>query len=251
MENNDYRKALGLPDSVTEEYNLLAQGEYNVNYLFYHPVTGLPLVLRVNAGSQMHLDRQIEYEAHALRLLSDSGRTPQVYYVDGSKRFIDHGVLVMEYLPGSYPHYDNKSEMDGVMECLADIHSVKIPESEVIYGEPGSVPADTVRLIAPADPAIAILDECESMVKKYMDSPLGDDVTKARLRALLDRGHELAEQTGDRMNGSADGENYRCCINTELNYMVILRRISDTFWLLQLLSGRLITYSLKRKLTDS
>ena len=217
MENNDYRKALGLPDSVTEEYRLLAQGEYNVNYLFYHPITGLPLVLRVNAGSQMHLDRQIEYEAHALRLLSDSGRTPQVYYVDGSKRFIDHGVLVMEYLPGSYPHYDNKSEMDGVMECLADIHSVKIPESEVIYGEPGSVPADTVRLIAPADPAIAILDECESMVKKYMDSPLGDDVTKARLRALLDRGHELAEQTGDRMNGSADGENYRCCINTELN----------------------------------
>ena len=213
----EYRKALGLPDSVTEEYRLLAQGEYNVNYLFYHPGTGLPLVLRVNAGSQMHLERQIEYEAHALRLLSDSGRTPQVYYVDGSKRYIDHGVLVMEYLRGSYPHYDNKSEMDGVMECMADIHSVKIPESEVIYGEPGAVPGNTIRLIAPADPAAAILDECENMVKKYMDSPLGDKATKTRLRALLDRGHELAGQTAGKTNGLPDAGNYRCCINTELN----------------------------------
>ena len=54
-----YRSALGLPDEVTEEYSLLAQGEYNRNYLFTHPVTGRKLVLRVNCGSQMHLEHQI------------------------------------------------------------------------------------------------------------------------------------------------------------------------------------------------
>lgn len=210
-ENPEYRKALGLPDSIDEEYKLLAQGEYNVNYIFRHPTTGRRLVLRVNAGSQMHLDHQIEYEAHALELLKNSKRAPRVYYVDGSKRYIDHGVLVMEYLPGGYPHYDNRAEMNEVMRCMADIHSVRIAEGEAVYGEPETVPRDTVKLIAPADPAEAIINECEAMVKKYMDSPLGNASVKERLRVLLDKGHELA--------GAGDGgdNNYRCIINTELN----------------------------------
>jgi len=212
IRNPEYRKALGLPEAVCEEYVPLAQGEYNVNYLFRHPADGRLLVLRVNAGSQMHLDRQIEYEAHALELLRGSGRTPELLYADGSKRYIDNGVLVMEYLPGRYPAYDNRSEMNGVMECLADIHSVQIPGDEVIWGEPESVPRDTVKLIAPADPATAILDECEAMVRTYMDSPLGSDSVKKRLRTMLDRGHEIAD------NGKDPAEDtYRCCINTELN----------------------------------
>ena len=64
-----YREALGLPEEVTERYEMLAQGEYNRNYVFTHPVTGKKLVLRVNCGSQMHLRHQIEYEVHALKLL--------------------------------------------------------------------------------------------------------------------------------------------------------------------------------------
>jgi aminoglycoside phosphotransferase (APT) family kinase protein len=210
VKNSDYRKALGLPDSVIEEYTILARGEYNINYLFRHPADGRQLVLRVNAGSQMHLDRQIEYEAHALRLLSGCGRTPRVYYVDGSGKYIDHGILVEEYLPGRHPRYGDSADMNGVMECMADIHAVPVPADEVIYGEPETVPRDTVRLIAPADPAAAILDECEAMVVKYMQSPLGSEATKGRLRALLDRAHEIADEGGK-------AGTYRCCINTELN----------------------------------
>ena len=30
-----YRSALGLPDQVTEEYRMLAQGEYNRNYTVF------------------------------------------------------------------------------------------------------------------------------------------------------------------------------------------------------------------------
>ena len=208
--NSEYRKALGLPTEVTETYSLLAQGEYNVNYLFAHPVTGRKLILRVNTGSQMHLDRQIEYEAHALSLLKGSGRTPCVLFTDGSKSCIEYGVLVMEYLPGTYPDYNSREDMSSVIRCIADIHSVRIPADEVVWGEPETVPRDTVKLIAPADPLEAVLDECELMVRKYMDSPLGDDRTKVRLRKLLDRGHELVKDT-------VCVSTYRCCVNTELN----------------------------------
>lgn len=210
VKNSDYRNALGLPDEVTETYELLAQGEYNINYIFAHPVTGRKLILRVNMGSQMHLDNQIDYEAHALGLLKGSGRTPEVLYCDSSRRIIDHGILVMEYLPGVYPDYEKKEDMTAVIECLADIHSIHIPEQDVIYGEPEKVPRDTVRLIAPEDPAAAILDECESMVKVYMESADGDDDIKRRLRKLLDAGHELA-------SGTQAADTVRCCINTELN----------------------------------
>ena len=78
----------------------ISQGEYNINYSFTHPKTGKKLLLRVNCGSQMHLENQIGYECHALQLLEASGRTPKVLYVDGSRKFLDHGVLVMEYLLG-------------------------------------------------------------------------------------------------------------------------------------------------------
>ncbi len=95
-----FRKALGLPDRVEENYELLAQGEYNRNFLFIHPVTGKKLILRLNFGSQMHLEHQIEYEYQALCLLKDSGRTPKPLYVDGSRQTSDQGFLVMEFLPG-------------------------------------------------------------------------------------------------------------------------------------------------------
>lgn len=206
----EYRNALGLPDADEEEYRLLARGEYNINYLFTHPVTGKELLLRVNAGSQMHLDRQIEYESHALELLKGCGRTPEVLYTDGSKRYIDRGILVMEYLPGVYPDYNNADDMDAVIRCMADIHSVQIPQNEVVCGEPETVPRDTVKLIAPADPAEAILDECELMVATYMDSTSGDRQVKQRLRRLLDRAHEISAE-------GAGESPYRCCINTELN----------------------------------
>ena len=58
IKSEKYRERLGLPKEKTEEYRLLAQGEYNRNYVFTHPVTGQKLLLRVNFGSQMHLENQ-------------------------------------------------------------------------------------------------------------------------------------------------------------------------------------------------
>lgn len=195
----EYRRALGLPAEQTESYSLLAQGEYNINYVFTHsgkghPLCGKKLLLRVNCGSQMHLVNQIQYEQDALKLLENSGRTPHVYYVDGSLSKLSHGVLVMEYLSGE--HLDYRTDLSLAAECLADIHSIRLSGAGT--------------LLAPENPLCAILEECEQMVKTYMDSPLSEEPVKRQIRKMLDRAWELVEK-------SKISPKYRCCINTELN----------------------------------
>ena len=189
-----YRKALGLPGEVTEQYRLLAQGEYNRNYLFTHPVTGKKLLLRVNCGSQMHLENQIQYEYDTLKLLENSGRTPRAYYADGSLKKLPHGVLVMEFLPGHELNY--RTELSYAAGCLADIHSVPV--------------GDDTHLLRPEDPLRAVLEECEAMVKVYMDAPGEDAKKKDMLRRLLDMGWERLLKSGKKAD-------YACCINTGLN----------------------------------
>ena len=159
VKNEKYRKALNLPNEQEEEYTMLAQGEYNINYSFTHPKTGKKLLLRVNCGSQMHLENQIEYEYHALELLADSGRTPVPVFVDGSKKELPYGVMVMEFLEGSALDY-RKNLMEAA-ECLADIHSVPVKETD--------------GLISPSNPLQAILDECNQMVQTYYESDLGEE----------------------------------------------------------------------------
>lgn len=188
-----YRRSLDLPPQVTEEYRLLAQGEYNRNYVFTHPLTGKKLVLRINFGSQMHLEHQIEYEYKALELLRSSGRTPQPLYVDGSKTKLPFGVMVMEYLPGHAMDYP--TELFRGAACLADIHSVRLPEAH--------------SLITPDNPLRMILEECEQMVRTYMEFPEANERKKKTIRALLHRAWEMAD--------SLPPAPYRCCVNTELN----------------------------------
>ena len=190
----EYRKALGLPENVSEEYTLLAQGEYNINFSFVHPHSGKTLLLRVNCGSQMHLDNQIQYEYNTLKLLEKTGRTPRPVYVDGSRKLLDHGIMVMEFLPGRALNYN--TDMKYAAECLADIHSVKIPLNS--------------SLISPENPLKAILEECEEMFRVYMDSELGDAKKKKQIRRMLDAGWE-------KVNYSRFESGYHCCINTELN----------------------------------
>jgi len=69
---------------LTKDYQLsfLAQGEYNRNYLLQDHQQRY--VLRVNYGSQITVDNQIQYEHHTLLALQNSGVTPQPYFVDGS-----------------------------------------------------------------------------------------------------------------------------------------------------------------------
>ena len=101
----NFSNRLGLPPGTPISLVPLGQGEYNQNFFFVHPLTGQKLVLRVNTGSQMHLENQIEYEFSALQELKTSGRTPCPLFCDGASSELGQGVLVMEWLPGRPLNY--------------------------------------------------------------------------------------------------------------------------------------------------
>lgn len=189
-----FREKLGIPEDKDIRCRMLAQGEYNINYEFVHPVTEKKYVLRVNTGSQMHLANQIEYEYQALKGLESCGRTPKVYYVDGSCEKLDYGVMVMEFLEGR--PLDYRTDMSLAAECLADIHSAEVP--------------GTSALLSPENPLQAILDECSAMVQTYYDSELGDERKKEQIRRMLAAGQKKADE-------AKAMQFEKCCINTELN----------------------------------
>ena len=196
IKSREYREGLGLPEHIEEEYRMLAAGEYNVNLSFTHPVTGKKLVLRINRGSQMHLDNQIEYEANTLKLLQNSGRTPKLYYVDGSKKYLEKGILVMEYLPGVALDYTK--DLNKAADILVDIHRQSLPEN--------------TGLIEAGAGFNFVLDECEEMFKHYTQSSYADEEVANRIRKLLDKGWEMSESQKVSFEGL-----YKCLINTELN----------------------------------
>lgn len=194
VESRPFREGMGIPAGAPVFCRPLAQGEYNINYVFRHPKTGKKLVLRVNTGSQMHLERQIDYEYGALKLLEGSGRTPAPFYVDGSRERLDYGVMVMEFLEGISLDYGK--DLEQAAECLADIHSVPVSRQN--------------GLICPENPLQAIVDECGEMAEVYFHSELGTPGNKKEIEKMLLLGRKKAED--------AKGyQGYRCCINTELN----------------------------------
>lgn len=193
VESREYKEALKIPYSAKIEYKLLAQGEYNINYIFIHPVTKEKLLLRVNTGSQMYLEDQIGYEYGALRLLESSKRTPKAIYVDGSLKNLDNGVLVMEFLEGE--PLDYKKDLAVAADCLADIHSLKLESSH---------------LVSPKDPLAAIINECKDMFDKYKNSSLADKNKIIVVESMILEG----ETKIDKLKNYSG---YKCCINTELN----------------------------------
>ena len=179
---------LGLPDNTNLEFSLLGQGEYNRNYRFRHPVTCQDLVLRINTGSQMHLDDQIGYEFSALKNLEPSNRTPKALFCDPSMN-----CLVMEYLPGRPLQYE--TDLSVAAEIFADIHALPIPED--------------CKLLEPSNPLEAIIDECRQMVSHYYSWDQADRNVVSLLETLEREisNRDLAAPTGIR----------KCMVNTEVN----------------------------------
>lgn len=195
MQSRRFCEALGISSEDKKlELHLLGQGEYNVNYWFYHPKTKEKLVLRVNTGSQIHLDNQILYEYETLKLLQNSKRTPHPIFADDEKTDIEYGIMVMEFLEGRPLNYH--TDMKLAAECLADIHSVPIEKDSI--------------LLSPKNCLRAILDECHEMIEVYNSSPLGEERKKTKIRKMLERG-ESKLATAEVYEGQV------CCINTELN----------------------------------
>ena len=188
LNSPEFRCALEIPEEAELTFTLLGQGEYNINYVFSHPATGKKLVLRINTGSQMHLEDQIGYEYAALEYLESSNRTPKPLFCSRK-----HRLLVMEWLPGVALDYTK--DMDIAARILADIHSVPVPAG--------------CALIRPAAPALAIYEECLAMVQHYFDWQDAEPVVCKLL-------HQLIEEIG-KLPLAEPSDAPLCMVNTELN----------------------------------
>ena len=187
--NKDFIERFGLEQK--EEFILLGQGEYNINYIFNSKSYDERLVLRIATDSQMDLENQIRYEYNALKLLSMTNRTPKPIYCDDSRELIPYGFLVMEYLPGN--HLDYKKDLKFASKALADIHNQPITK--------------TNHLIKPENPIEAIYEECLKMFEIYRKSEYMDMEIRDSIDYLLEKGRNI--KTTDIGN--------RTIINTELN----------------------------------
>lgn len=174
-----------------EEFSLLGQGEYNINYIFNSKAYKKKLVLRIATDSQMHLDNQIRYEYETLKLLTRTNISPKPIYCDDNKKLIPYGFLVMEYLPGR--HLDYKKDLKLGAEALANIHNEEIRGFN--------------HLIKPDNPIGAIYEECQAMFEVYKSSEYMDMETRDRIDYLLEKGKNI--KTKD--------IGHRTIINTELN----------------------------------
>lgn len=172
------------------ELTPLAQGEYNVNFTFKHEEK--KYVLRLNTGSQLHLEKQMTYEYRALEELYPSRRTPKPIYLDDTKEILHEGVLVMEFLPGR--SLDYRRDLEHGAAILSDIHALKVPEN--------------TSLLKADAPLKEIFDECLVMAEKYLTWEKGEIKSQRLLEKMIETIYKLPlkEKTRER--------HY---INTELN----------------------------------
>ena len=187
LHSEAFLSPLGLPGDTQLEFSPLGQGEYNTNYTFIHP-DGQKLVLRINTGSQMHLEDQIGYEFSALKNLEPSGRTPKALFCDSTMN-----CLVMEHLPGMPLQYER--DMTAAAEIFADIHTLPIPQD--------------CRLLEPENPLESIIDECRQMVSHYYSWDNADPTVRRLLETL--------EKEISSKDLSAPQGIRKCIVNTEVN----------------------------------
>jgi aminoglycoside phosphotransferase (APT) family kinase protein len=175
----------------------LAQGEYNLNYRAVSAEGRQDWVIRVNIGTQIGRADQIVYEYRALRLLEGTAVTPRPDYCDDSRRFLDQGLLVMEYLPGG--PLDYARDYASAARLFARIHS-------------HPVPPERNHLIREDRPLSMTYEECSRLLPVYLESGLADPALRDYLREVL---HWAAEARHREAYFRSDP--CRCIINTEVN----------------------------------
>jgi aminoglycoside phosphotransferase (APT) family kinase protein len=175
----------------------LAQGEYNLNYLISSETNDLKLVFRVNIGTQIGRPDQVTYEYRALKLLAKSGHTPRPCFVDNTRKILDRGALVMEYLPGE--PLDYKRDLAAAAGLFAAIHQVEVD------------PADN-HLIREDAPLSLIYDECAGLLTHYFESDLADAAIRAYLNEVI-----LWAESARGQEKYFTKDPWLCIVNTEVN----------------------------------
>lgn len=129
--------------------SFLAAGEYNENYLVETDFGSS--VFRINHGTQLGLDNQIEYEFGVLQAVAQSGVTPRPFFVASRSSRFPRGYLLMEYLPGR--PLDYRSDTPGAARCFAKIHALPAEG----HAKP---------LLEQAHPVRDIIDECDGLLAR-------------------------------------------------------------------------------------
>jgi aminoglycoside phosphotransferase (APT) family kinase protein len=172
----------------------LAAGEYNENYLV-HGRSG-KYVFRINHGSQLGLDDQIEYEFKVLKAVEPSGVTPKAFFVDAEADGFGKGVLLMEYLEGR--PLDYPTDIQAAAGVFAAVHDVPLIDGR------------SDGLIVQSNPVEAIAEESYGLINRFSDHPLASE--KAHLLRYHEKILALSENTRDYF---ANEE--LCIVNTEVN----------------------------------
>lgn len=152
-----------------KDVSFLARGEYNINFLLI--TDAQRYVLRINTGSQMHLDNQIRYEYNALNILKKSGVTPEPLYLDDGKKNLPYGLLIMEFLPGRSLIY--QKDLEKAAGIFASIHGLNTRGID--------------SLIREEQPLTGIWQECNQLVQRYLDSNIGNNKIKQYLQKVRSR----------------------------------------------------------------
>ncbi|GAB7081995.1 phosphotransferase [Megalodesulfovibrio paquesii] len=179
------------------DVRFLAAGEYNENYQVIAP-DGACYVFRLNHGSQIGQDRQIEYEYNVLHALQHSGVTPKPLMCDPRPHGLVHGALLMEFLPGRPLDYRRDSALAAWI--FARIHTQPVPA-------PGDY--DPPILCQPR-PVAAIAKESLGLLWRHPEHPRRDLFT--RLMAYHDEVMELDRTMGDLFDNEP-----LTLVNTEVN----------------------------------
>lgn len=115
-------EVLDLQTNPSVEVLELFHGAYNLNY--HVRVNGRDFLFRMNIEQQSGLPDQIEYEFRAMRFLSGHGIAPKCYYLDNTRQHFEFGILIEEYLQGSYVSLIPE-EMSEIAELLVRLHTLK------------------------------------------------------------------------------------------------------------------------------
>ena len=179
------------------DVRLLAAGEHNENYQVTAP-DGACYVLRLNHGSQIGQARQIEYEYNVLHALMHSGVTPKPLMCDPAPHGLDHGALLMEFLPGHPLDYRRDAALAAWI--FARIHTQPVPAPRD-YDPP---------LLVQPEPVAAIARESLGLLWRYPEHPRRDIFT--RLMTYHDEVMDL-----HRAQGGLFADEPLVIVNTEVN----------------------------------
>ena len=178
--------------SQVDDVRFLAAGEYNENYVIR--AGEQRYVFRLNHGSQLNLDDQIEYEFHVLKSVEHSGVTPKPCYVEPKPANLDGGVLLMEYIEGN--ELDYRKDRDKAAGVFSQIHALAVPHP--------------THLLYQRDPIGDIAHESFGLLNRHPEHPLKEEQT--RLLQYHESIMKLKEANRDLF-----GNESLCIVNTEVN----------------------------------